>query len=244
MNIFGPPASLAGFPRRDPSRRHFNRLRSDPNRPKGGDSDRPFWEARFYVGVDLGQVRDFTAVAVVERVQPETDPWEAPPVYHVRHLDRAPLETEYPAIVETVADLTKSRELRGSHRLLVDQTGVGAPVFDMFKREGLDPIGITIQGGDTVSGGRKLLKVPKRDLVVSLQVAFQDDRLKIAEGLPHAATLVEELQGFQVKITTAGHDQYGTWREGEHDDLVLALALAIWYPQHYWEQWARRKRSH
>ena len=24
------------------------------------------------------------------------------------------------------------------------------------------------------------------------------------------------------------HDSYGAWREGQHDDLVLALALALW----------------
>jgi hypothetical protein len=28
---------------------------------------------------------------------------------------------------------------------------------------------------------------------------------------------------------TRGHDQHGAWREGTHDDLVLAVALACWY---------------
>jgi hypothetical protein len=40
----------------------------------------------------------------------------------------------------------------------------------------------------------------------------------------------------QVKVSTAGNEQFGAWREGAHDDLVLAVALACWaveiaYPQ-------------
>jgi hypothetical protein len=73
--------------------------------------------------------------------------------------------------------------------------------------------------------------VPKRDLASVVQVLLQSSRLRIGEGLAHARTLTEELVNFRVKITLAGHDSYGTgaeWREGNHDDLVLALALACW----------------
>ena len=28
------------------------------------------------------------------------------------------------------------------------------------------------------------------------------------------------------------HDSYGAWREGQHDDLVLAVALAVWFAEH------------
>jgi hypothetical protein len=34
---------------------------------------------------------------------------------------------------------------------------------------------------------------------------------------------------FRAKITTKGHDTYESWRDGDHDDLVLALALGSWY---------------
>lgn len=37
---------------------------------------------------------------------------------------------------------------------------------------------------------------------------------------------------FQVKITDAGNDTYGAWRDGTHDDLVLAVALACWAARH------------
>lgn len=45
---------------------------------------------------------------------------------------------------------------------------------------------------------------------------------------PEAQTLLEEMTNFQVKISQAGHDSYGAWREGTHDDLLLSVALACW----------------
>ena len=54
--------------------------------------------------------------------------------------------------------------------------------------------------------------------------------------LPETPTLTAELAGFQMKVTAAGHDQYGAWREGAHDDLVLAVALAVWYGEHAYGQ--------
>jgi hypothetical protein len=46
--------------------------------------------------------------------------------------------------------------------------------------------------------------------------------------LPEAELLVKELQNFKVKITAAANEVFGEWREGQHDDLVLATALAAW----------------
>jgi hypothetical protein len=91
----------------------------------------------------------------------------------------------------------------------------------------LRPIQIT--GGDSVTQENGLHRVPKRDLVSAAQVALQTERLKIASSLPDAPVLTRELQNFQVKISLdTAHDSYGAWREGTHDDLVLAVCLALW----------------
>jgi hypothetical protein len=52
--------------------------------------------------------------------------------------------------------------------------------------------------------------------------------LQIAAGLKHAPDLVAELAGMRVKVECEGREQYGAWREGTHDDLVFAVALAYW----------------
>ena len=32
----------------------------------------------------------------------------------------------------------------------------------------------------------------------------------------------------RVKVSASGHESFAAWREGTHDDLVLAVALACW----------------
>jgi len=181
---------------------------------------------RYTVGLDLGQTKDYTALVILER---HGEAEQA--VFHARHLERFPLGTPYPAIVAAVAEMLKQPSLsKEKVRLAVDETGVGAPVVDLFRQARLNAVlhPIHITGGSTVNRDRGVEYVPKRNLVSVVQVALQTDKLKVASALPEAQTLVRELQNFQVKITDAANDTYGAWREGTHDDLVLAVALALY----------------
>ena len=76
--------------------------------------------------------------------------------------------------------------------LVVDQTGVSAPVVDMFRQAGLKPVGIYIHGSDKITHDGATYRFPKRDLVGVLQVLLQNRRLKIASG-PLSDTLASEL---------------------------------------------------
>ncbi len=153
---------------------------------------------------------------------------------HCIHLQRWQLRTSYPSIVADVVEmingLDPERITGGKTVLAIDATGVGAPVVDLFKRERINAILAPIQivAGANVSEENGMTRVPKRDLVSVVQVGLQNRKLKIASGLNLAETLSRELQNFSVKITDAANDVYGAWREGTHDDLVLAVALAVW----------------
>ena len=190
---------------------------------------------RHFVGLDLGQAQDFTALAVLTRprLTGSEPPAERQPPYAVGHLHRFPLGTPYPAVVAAVVDLMRTPPLRGS-MLVVDQTGVGRPVVDMLTdglqgRVSCQFCPVTITAGQEVTRSETgQLRVPKKELVGSLQVLLQTRRLRIAQALPDAATLVRELETFRVKVTDAANETFGAWREGQHDDLVLAVALAAW----------------
>lgn len=181
------------------------------------------------MSLDLGQVADFSAVVIVEE-----QPGPGEPVLHIRHLHRFPLATSYPTIAGYVAGLLQREPLIGSTDLVADATGVGRPVVDLLRRYGVNPIAVTITGGDAVVQDGDGYRVPKRDLVAVLQVLLQESRLKSA-NLPGAEVLRAELLNFRVTVNPAtGHDSYGAgpvsgWRDGEHDDLVLSVALACWY---------------
>ena len=89
--------------------------------------------------------------------------------------------------------------------------------------------------------GRSLL--PKRDLASAPLVLMQNKQLKIAEGLQLADTLKRELLNFKVKINiSTAHDSYEAWREGDHDDLVLAVAMACWCGERYLRKETSRPR--
>jgi hypothetical protein len=163
---------------------------------------------------------------VLERIKPEGDGKEA--TYHVRHLERV-RNVPYPQIVTKTNEIMRSPALNGQASLVVDQTGVGAPVVDLFRQAGLNPVGVLIHGGDKASSEGDTWRVPKRDLVGSLQVLFQGGRLKISRKLSLASALQSELLNFKVKIDpVTAHDSYSAWREADHDDLVLSVAMAAW----------------
>lgn len=182
----------------------------------------------FIAGLDLGQVNDYSALTIFERFN------KAEPVqYQLRYLDRFKRGMSYPDQIDRVVKIINRSPLRDNCTLIIDGTGVGRPVVDMF-REARIPVpikAITITGGNSVSEGetKNDYRVPKRDLVSALQVLLQSKRLKIAENVKHAETLVEELMNFKVSIGVSGHDSYEAWREGTHDDLVLSAAMACWY---------------
>jgi hypothetical protein len=179
----------------------------------------------FFVGLDLGQARDYTAIAVIEAVPTDRS---GEKVLHVRHLERF-RNTLYPDVADRVEALMKVPELKDGADLIIDATGVGPAVTDIFKKRGRTFKAVKIHGGDAESRADGVYRVPKRNLISALQVALQSGTLKIAEGLELAEVLRQELLNFRVKVNIAtAHDSYEAWREGDHDDLVLAAALATW----------------
>jgi hypothetical protein len=73
--------------------------------------------------------------------------------------------------------------------------------------------------------------VPKKQLISTLQVLLAARRLQVAPTLAEAPTLVRELLQFQVKVTRAALETFGSGRDSQHDDSVLAVALAVWYAE-------------
>ena len=52
-------------------------------------------------------------------------------------------------------------------------------------------------------------------------------RLTVPPRLPYADVLRTELANFQVRVTAAAHEVYAA-RAGQHDDLVISVALPVW----------------
>ena len=187
---------------------------------------RPSW---LYAGLSIGQAHQFTAVAVLEKTyvpDPRDERFDLSQ-YDLRHLERFPPGTPYGAAFERLAKMFES--LAGC-QLAVDQTGVGTPVMDLLRETGIDaevePILIT--AGHRAEHDFGAWMVPKKELVGIMQVLLQGRRLRVALALPEAQTLTRELATFRAKVTVAKPESELDWRQGDHDDLVLAVAVAAW----------------
>lgn len=208
------------------------------------------------IGVDLGKIRDYAAIVVTEytpiRVQADGTWWldiGPPPeekkwirtvpdtLYQVRSLRRLQLGTSYPAVGRAINDMCK--RLRKKHPeatiyLLMDKTGVGAGPVDIV-RELLEPVlkirlvPCTLTGTDRCEYAplaRTDLSVGKAYMVVRLQAVMQKRLLDVPAG-DISRDAIEELKSFEVKTARNGHDTFGAFATGAHDDLITALGLSI-----------------
>jgi len=183
----------------------------------------------FFISADLGQASDYTAITIIERRN--TTALESERPYYLRHIERPERGTPYPVVVERLRELSSSKQLAGGLRtVVIDRTGVGAPVWDMMQRAYFNArlAGILITGGANVTRDGSIYHVPKRDLIMALLVALQNGQLRIAKGLPLADVLIKEMLNFKVRISQSGNDQYEAWRESAHDDIVLSAAMGVW----------------
>jgi hypothetical protein len=128
----------------------------------------------YYLGCDPGQSVDPTAIAVMQRILREG----GKPLYRCGHLERLPLNTPYPGVIQHVRRLLARDPFIGRTELVLDLTGVGRPVADLFQAEGLYPVKVTITAGseETVDD-RGVHHVAKLILVSTVQAMLHDGRL-------------------------------------------------------------------
>ncbi len=185
-------------------------------------------------GLDLGKSSDYSALVVLD--------WtEAPqPLYDVPAIKRWQLGTSYQSIADWLAKFLKNPEPARNGEppaiLVVDETGVGMAVVEMIRRALVEAnvpgglVTVTITGGSAVTQVADVpgkWRVAKKELASVLVQLFQGKRLQVA-SVPERETLLREAQAFSVKITDVGNETFAAMREGDHDDTVLALALACW----------------
>jgi hypothetical protein len=185
---------------------------------------------RVYLGLDLGKARDHSALVILERA---ADPAGFDPVrfaarrelrLRVRHAERIPLGTPYlslvPRLRSIIERIGKTFAAPAPITLVVDASGVGAPVFEMLQRArlGVQLVPITITGGgQAVPNPHGGYSVPRAVLLSTLRILFEKEALRISSRVPARAELIDEL----ATVSPEGPNS-------SHDDLVMALALAAW----------------
>jgi hypothetical protein len=192
----------------------------------------------YFVGYDLGKSEDYTARAVLRRTYngrvTETGFYDFD--LDCVQVEQIALGTPYTQVVADAFEFVTSHYAfagASAVRLVIDATGVGTGVVEMFQERfghfhsSIGPeivaVLITCGAGKPIREGR-VWHIPKCEVVMSTYAALASGRLRIDPRIKHAKMLKHELANYQTKTTESARTQFAA-REGQHDDLIMALCL-------------------
>ncbi len=183
------------------------------------------------ISLSLGTVAEPSGIVVVK-------PWSAlcPPdgrepspavgnQFDVKLIHRFPVGCPLPVIVNRVSEIASDKRVSRESIVLLDISSVGTAPLRAFQTRGIYPAAIDLTNTGAEGYANDALHVPLRDVLGAAQVVLQTARLKVASALELAKTLVSDLQAFDPKPSARNLDLRG----GRNADLVLALAVALWW---------------
>jgi hypothetical protein len=190
-------------------------------------------EAVFF-GLDVGRAVDHSALsALVRYVFPVDSQFNTLITkYYCVYLHRYDLKTPYEVIENDAVRWWNWADITGMKRyFIMDMTGVGAPVLEGIRRKRVRTIGVTLTGGmQETNPDIDQYNVPKPVLTTQLLRTAQMGRFKGYDTIPDWKELTEELGSFGYKINKdTANITYESLDDKVHDDLVISVALPIWY---------------
>ena len=182
------------------------------------------------IGVDIGQRTEPSAVCVAETEDRPGLHGRTEYHYLVRHLERLPIGTTFPALADRTAEVAARvvEWTAESPFVYLDATGLGQSVVDLFTARilGARVVAVYFNHGDRrLRVDHKEVHLGKAFMVARLQTLLQSDCLHLPR-MPDAEALAKDLREFEIQVREDANDRYGAFRVGARDDLVTALGLA------------------
>lgn len=163
-----------------------------------GEFQEPVKGKIYYGGVDLAKHEDYSVVVIVNRKR------------EVVFLDRFH-RVDWSLQIQRIR---AASDRFNRAELLVDATGIGDPIFEALRKEGLRVQPYTLTNRS------------KAALIDNLSMMIE--RKQITLPRPELAPeMIEELEAFEYSITDSGNVRTSA-PGGQHDDCVIGLGLAAW----------------
>jgi len=157
---------------------------------------------RYVMGIDLAREEDYTVITVIDSN-----------TKRMVHMDRFK-GWDYPY---QKTHIKAKAERYNNARVIIDATGVGKPIYEDLRREGVFVEDFTFTGKS------------KEELFSNLRVFIENGYISILNN----PVLIDELLSFEYKMRNEKTGEplrnikYGP-PQGLHDDCVDSLALAVW----------------
>lgn len=148
------------------------------------------------MGVDLARVQDWSVLYVLNSKRETVE---------IQRFQRMDWSFQKIRLVEMYRRLKCAR-------LVIDGTGVGDPVVEDLRKQGMNIEVI------------KFTNETKSNIIENLMLLFEQGVIRI----PRDDILMEELRGFEFSVNRRSGNTFYEAAEGRHDDMVIALALAAW----------------
>lgn len=117
------------------------------------------------------------------------------------YVHQFPLETPY---TQVIGHLVRANQKFFFRKMLVDQTGVGEPVLEEVRNQGINNV-----------EGLKFTAQTKEKLLSSLKIVMEQNRLAI----PHHRQLCQQINEQQYAYSKSGHLQF-SHPANSHDDML------------------------
>jgi hypothetical protein len=194
----------------------------------------------YVISVSLGTGIEPTAIAITEQEMTRASGFRAETkALRLRHLERLPANESLPVTVQRIVTLLASPDIEeaencGGAEVVLDVTGSGRAIVELFQRESIKPVVVNVTGSSeaAVEVEHKAWRLPKAELVGHLRIAYEADRLRMAKGLELVPKLLDELNAFKMRAPRLDLNDPESWRDTEQSDLVLAVAVGTWWTGH------------
>lgn len=185
---------------------------------------------RYWVGADLGQANDYSAVCVVKD--------QALPVSNGNEIIIGPRErtvvyadkfkgVSYVDVVDHLIKLRNAPPFGGKSELVIDGTSIGRVVSDMLWDQGVDHNAVQMTGGQEWRRSGRYVNASKTLMIENLAVLFASGDLKFAHDLLLRKEIEEDLASFTTQTTAAGNQIITQSRNTSgHGDLGIGLIVA------------------
>jgi phage FluMu gp28-like protein len=180
------------------------------------DSELELWDfedtyrGKFFGGLDLGKLQDYSAFVVVEEVEGK---------YLLRHVKVFPLGTKYATVIGYVKTLCDRWHY--FNRIRVDVTGVGEYIVEDMENAGIEEVeGVTF----TAPRKQELASLLKQRMLNGVyRFPYADIQVSPTKKLSYVAELnVERFELRKDGSLRFSHPQ------NQHDDVFWATALALY----------------
>jgi hypothetical protein len=180
----------------------------------------------FILGLDPAQLRDWSALAAVD-MQYMAEQKRCG--YNLVAMNRKQ-GLPYDQIVDWVVKALKNPAFNKERppEFVLDATGVGVAVNDMFRAKGIRAKAVTITAGNGLNREGYIFHLGKARLIGKFLGAFDAGKVHVNPNMPIWPQVEREMLSFRAEMSAQGRVKMEA-EQGEHDDLLFALALCVWY---------------